>query len=296
MSDPSQAASSASYGDSNEDGTNLTPLQLQELAQQLIDEEASKRPLISESLPISVLREEYERGSGTFLRQIDGLEAQGFKQIRRTRGDGDCFYRSLAFAWIELLLTSSDQYTAVSSALSLLESTLPVLKRAGFQELVYEDFYDILASLIRQILIPNQDGAILTPSALLAAFQDVEASNCIIMYLRLLTSAYIRTDPEAYAPFLLHPETGEDIAPQEFCERFVETCGKEADHVQITVATKALKLNIKVAYLDGRDDQVNFVAFNSNDGDVGVEQTDEPPVLLYRPGHYDILPVKRQEE
>lgn len=53
-------------------------------------------------------------------------------------------------------------------------------------------------------------------------------SNCIVMYLRLLTSATIRIDPDSYAPFLFHPETGDEILPQEFCERYVEATGKEA--------------------------------------------------------------------
>lgn len=48
------------------------------------------------------------------------------------------------------------------------------------------------------------------------------------MFLRLLTSATIRSESVAYAPFLFHPETGSEISPQEFCERFVEACGKEA--------------------------------------------------------------------
>ena len=53
-------------------------------------------------------------------------------------------------------------------------------------------------------------------------------SNCIVVFLRLVTSARIRTDPDSYAPFLFNPETGDDIEPREFCERYVEAVGKEA--------------------------------------------------------------------
>jgi ubiquitin thioesterase protein OTUB1 len=49
-----------------------------------------------------------------------------------------------------------------------------------------------------------------------------------VVYLRLLTSAQIRTDPQAYADFLFHPETGLPLDPREFCERFVDAPGKEA--------------------------------------------------------------------
>ena len=53
-------------------------------------------------------------------------------------------------------------------------------------------------------------------------------SNSIVVFLRLLTSATIRMDEDSYAPFLIHPEIGEPIPPREFCENFVEACGKEA--------------------------------------------------------------------
>lgn len=53
-------------------------------------------------------------------------------------------------------------------------------------------------------------------------------SNSIVVYLRLLTSAQMRLDPDAYAPFLFHPELGEPMDTREFCETFVEAVGKEA--------------------------------------------------------------------
>lgn len=52
-------------------------------------------------------------------------------------------------------------------------------------------------------------------------------SNSIVVYLRLLTSAEIKTNPD-YAAFLFHPETGEQMDPELFCNNFVEAVGKEA--------------------------------------------------------------------
>ena len=49
-----------------------------------------------------------------------------------------------------------------------------------------------------------------------------------MVYLRLLTSAQIRADPDAYAGFLMHPELGEPMELRDFCESFVEAVGKEA--------------------------------------------------------------------
>ena len=84
------------------------------------------------------------------------------------------FWKAFGYAWLERMIKSKNQTIEVAKALSLLESSLLVLKGAGFQELVYQDFYDVLASLIRQILIAEPGGSVLTTPVLLEAFQDPE--------------------------------------------------------------------------------------------------------------------------
>jgi ubiquitin thioesterase protein OTUB1 len=46
--------------------------------------------------------------------------------------------------------------------------------------------------------------------------------------MRMVTSAQIRSKPEEYESFLMHPDTGEPMGVKEFCETFVEVLGKEA--------------------------------------------------------------------
>jgi len=243
---------------------------------------------------MSVLRAEYENGSRAFVEQIDWLRSRGYIGIRRAKGDGDCFYRSLGFAYVERILHASDKEIAVASALSTLESSISLLEYAGFEKLVYEDFYDVFASLVNQVVVPEQNGTVLTTNTLIEAFQSPEVSNSIVVFLRLLTSAQIRIKPDDYAPFLFHPESEEPMDTQGFCENFVEAVGKEADHVQMTALSLALKINVSVAYLDGRSPsgKVEFVEFHhaESQGD-GVE----PITLLYRPGHYDILDKRNAE-
>ncbi|KAI0316959.1 cysteine proteinase [Amylostereum chailletii] len=266
---------------------SLTPAQLYDLNVSALQDstvESTYRPLIATVAPMDVLRAEYEDGSPSFVKQIDYLKSLGYLGIRRARGDGDCFYRSLAFAYIERIIQSQDSSLAVMMAISTLESTHPMLDAAGFQKMVYEDFYDVLISLIKRIEphVPMHLG----PDTLLNAFQDPDVSNYIVVFLRLLTSAQIRMDPDAFEPFLFHPEIGEQMKTRDFCEMFVEAVGREADHVQMTALARAMKVNLKVAYLDGHDadGKVDFVEFSS-----AIDETSEPLVLLYRPGHYDIL-------
>jgi ubiquitin thioesterase protein OTUB1 len=261
----------------------ITVTTLDDLSQDLFGGSTADRPLIDEIAPMSVLRAEYENGNPSFLQQIDHVKRKGFDNIRRARGDGDCFYRSLGFAYVEKILLASDLELAVVTALSALESTIPMLEHVGFQRFVFEDFYDCFVSLIRSV------GSTLTSMSLLSAFQDPQTSNSCVVYLRLLTSAQIRTDPTTYQPFLSHPDHGTQMEPQGFCESFVESIGKEADHVQITALSRALQVDVDIAYIDGRSAQgdVNFVELRHANTSAA-----DPITLLYRPGHYDIL-IKR---
>ena len=56
-------------------------------------------------------------------------------------------------------------------------------------------------------------------------------------------------------------------------------CLGSADHVQVTALSRALKINVSVAYLDGRDQggKVDFVEFFN-----APEAGTEPLALLYR--------------
>ncbi|KAB5590014.1 Peptidase C65 otubain protein [Ceratobasidium theobromae] len=304
------------------------------LTQNIKSEEASRRPLISPISPLAELRAEfspygdantlgagisdYEGPNANVLRKIDWLQTHGgWKAIRRTRGDGDCFYRceyklptnhyatpthtsyeivALAFAYVEKIMTAPDPGLAVATSLSHLESTLPLLEQAGFQKIVYEDFYDPFTDLIQQV-IPQDGDPPLTDESLLEQFQDPEISNSIVVFLRLLTSAYIRmSPPEDFTPFLIHPDTGEMVDVRTFVETFVEATGREADHPQIMALSKALRVHIEVAYLDNSGGtllkdgtlRIDFVKFAPGAEEDGMK----PVVLLYRPGHYDTLEEK----
>ena len=116
------------------------------------------------------------------------------------------------------------------------------------QETQYEDYADIFKSLIEQVIKPEPGGKTLDAKTLLGAFQTPEGtyyfpinsshhlwltlnrpvSNSIVVFLRLLTSAEIRVNPDSYTGFLFHPETMEPMDAAAFCSAFVESMGKEA--------------------------------------------------------------------
>jgi len=88
----------------------------------------------------------------------------------------------------------------------------------------------------------------------------------------------------------MHPENFTPLDATDFCQTWVEPIGKEADQVMIQALARALKQGIRICYLDGssveEDGGANFVDFEVAEGE-GVGE--DPLMLLYRPGHYDVL-------
>ncbi|KAG8839316.1 hypothetical protein FRC20_006064 [Serendipita sp. 405] len=262
-------------------------------------QDADSRPLVSSVQPMETLMNEYS-DNPNFVRKMEWLKKQGWLGVRRTKGDGDCFYRSFAFAWVERILRAKDQELAVGAGISTLHTTFQGLGAVGFETTLFVDFYDCLRSLVEQVITPDPNGQLLNASLLLEAFTSPETSNSIVSYVRLLTSAELRTNQDEYAAFVVHPETQESMSIIAFCNYFVEGMGKEADHVQMQALSKAMGVNLSVAYLDGSinndangDAPVDFVKFDNGGGDSanGIDDV----VLLYRPGHYDILEHRAHE-
>lgn len=78
----------------------------------------------------------------------------------------------------------------------------------------------------------------------------------------------------------------------QFCRSCVEPMGEESDHVHIIALSDALGVPVRVVYLDQSGDMNDKpVTVNKHDFiPEGMNTAVDPDViLLYRPGHYDIL-------
>ncbi|KAI8073161.1 peptidase C65 Otubain-domain-containing protein [Gongronella butleri] len=252
---------------------DLTDEQILQFEQQIKDEEAQKIPLVCQDEPVSKLEEEF-KDNEPFLKKIKNFSKEHTK-IRRCRGDGNCFFRAVAFAWFESLLGRETRW---QEDLDRLKETPKLLDRAGFQSLAYEDFYDVTLGHFMQLpsVVHDRD-------MLLCWFQSEEISNAIVMHLRFVASAFLRVHANDYEPFLV----AEMISMDEFCAMHVEAFGRESDHLQIIALSKVLEIPMQVVYLDGSQDDKAAVHEFWPDEDNKTTRT--PLRLLYRPGHYDIM-------
>ncbi|KAF9204037.1 OTU domain, ubiquitin aldehyde binding [Haplosporangium sp. Z 27] len=256
-----------------QDEVQLTDEQILTQMQAIKDEEANAHPLVDDSVDLTVLAKEYENGSAAFRNKIMNL-AETHDRMRRSRGDGNCFYRAFAFAWFERILLAKDKPELHAYAVKTIEETKDLLLAAQFELLAFEDFYQVTLETLQNLVH-------FTPEELLSSFQNDEVSNSIVMHFRLVASAFLKTHQDDYSPFL---EFGQSM--EEYCSMHVEAMGRESEEMMVIALTKATHVSIEVAYLSGNEsvDEVNFLPFLPD-----TAPYMPPLVLLYRPGHYDIL-------
>ncbi|KAG9122612.1 hypothetical protein FRC07_000940, partial [Ceratobasidium sp. 392] len=254
----------------------------------------SEPPLISQSTRLSDLKEDYRNPgserSDIIRRKINYLRFElGYTGLRRSRGDGNCFYRSFAFAYLAQIYFADDRAVAVVSALEHLEMAQGYVEAAIPNHPLSHRMFVVLRELISGMELRTVD-----QKQLLKIFQNREQSDDIVAYVRLITSAYIRLTPEMHGS-VFHPDDPTVvISPYDFCAIYVEQLGQDADHIQISALSRALNASVYIYRLDEKID-----GKAPNEQDIPAHCTrfippDLPPVadpvaLLFRPGHYDIL-------
>lgn len=260
--------------------------------QSAIREEAGKVPFIGDKGPISDLADEYQSGSPILQEKIKLLGEQ-YSALRRTRGDGNCFFRSFMFSYLEHILETQDK-DEVSRITSNTEQCKKTLQNLGYADFTFEDFFAIFIDQLESVLHGNETS--ISHEELLQRSRDPNVSDYVVMFFRFVTSGEIRKRADFFEPFIVGlTNTNVD----QFCKASVEPMGEESDHVHITALSDALGVPVRVVYLDRSSCDTG--AFNINHHDFIPNQSDttgsssksdatEPLVtLLYRPGHYDIL-------
>ena len=158
----------------------------------------------------------------------------GIRSIRRTRGDGNCFYRAFIYGYLEAIVRGADASEA-KKARACLRDWGGKLKDHGFQEIVYEDALAELSSQLEMIA----DGC-MSLENLTQTHNNPEIGNYIIMLLRFITSSALQTREDFFAPFVVGmTESVNDVT--QFCRQCVEPMGEESDHAHIIALTDALQ-------------------------------------------------------
>jgi len=253
--------------------------------------DAEKLEFVGDKEPLSVLAAEYASGSPVFKAKVEKL-GQTYVAIRRARGDGNCFFRSFMFSYLEHLLVTQDEVEVARVERSI-EECKKTLIDLGHAEFTFEDFLVIFVEQLQSVIQGRETSISL--ETLIERCRDQYVSNYVVMFFRFVTSGEIRRRTDFFEPFILGM-SGMNVV--QFCRSAVEPMGEESDHVHITALSDALGVPVRVVYLDRSGDTDDKPAeVNHHDFiPVGSPQTTVDPfvVLLYRPGHYDILYTKQE--
>ncbi|XP_054262318.1 ubiquitin thioesterase otubain-like [Macrosteles quadrilineatus] len=228
---------------------------------------SEKIALVGEKENLLSLESEYT-ADDIYMQKVQDL-ASKYKYIRRTRPDGNCFFRGFGFAYFERLLDNPEEY---KSFRELALKSKDLLIALGFPKFTLEDFHDTFMEVIELVGKGPE-----SYEALHKMFNDQGYSDYVVVYLRLIASGYLQKEAEFYQHFIEGDRTVKD-----FCSQEVEPMFKESDHIHITALSSALKVGVRVRYMD-RGNTPEVIAHDFPD------QSSPAIHLLYRPGHYDIL-------
>ncbi|XP_077229661.1 ubiquitin thioesterase otubain-like protein [Tasmannia lanceolata] len=257
------------------------------------EQESEKMPFVGDKEPVSALADEYQSGSPVLQEKVKMLIEQ-YAAIRRTRGDGNCFFRSFMLAYLEHILESQDK-VEVDRVKASVEQCKKTLQSLGYADFTFEDFFAEFHEQLESVFQGEESP--ISHDELLRRSRDKLISDCVVMFFRFVTSGEIRKRSEFFEPFILGLTNG---TVDQFCKSSVEPMGEESDHVHITALSDALGVPIRVVYLDRSScDSSGNVNINHHDF---LPATSDPQnattglstgapfiTLLYRPGHYDVL-------
>mmetsp|Transcript_22266 Transcript_22266/g.51427 ORF Transcript_22266/g.51427 Transcript_22266/m.51427 type:complete len:230 (-) Transcript_22266:24-713(-) len=220
--------------------------------------------------PLDGLRAQYASNPG-FLPKIDGL-GRRFAAIRRTRPDGNCFYRAYLYGIFEAIVGKAAPLTEFAARA---KASLDFCLGAGYERVALEDFHEEFVSCIERLAAEGASAS--TVDEVVA-----ECDGFLICWARCLTSAYLKIHAEEYVAFL---SSHSSIA--EFCAQEVDPMQKDADHLQIVALSSYFGVPVCVVYLDRSDGDkaAEHVFQEGGKSDCPFETVH----LLYRPGHYDLI-------
>ncbi|KAE8807372.1 hypothetical protein D1007_16430 [Hordeum vulgare] len=202
--------------------------------------------------------------------------------------DGNCFYRSFIFSYLEQLEASPNEELRLFGVLE------PMWEK--FQSLHWFDSYSDLhinsqqGGFALEIFATINYVAYLCYKCCCSAYQNwlfQESQNeqkfaNILSYLRLITTIEICTKAQTYKPFI--DDTDQKLNLVEYCRENVIPMKEEVEHINLFALTSVLQVPLQIVNIyDKRTEPNTLIIYESPDSSV-------PTVtLLYRPGHYDII-------
>jgi ubiquitin thioesterase protein OTUB1 len=257
-----------------------------------------EQPLTSDKCRLSLLEEQYKNNTN-FISGLTQLQ-EAYSHIRIVRGDGNCYYRAFLYSLLEQLISEQRNVKFGRQILGYVETkSWKDILAQGYDEMAIEIFHDEIVSLFQKVFdddIPYDGDTFHRQMN-----EENGLSDYCTWYLRIVTATYIKQDPDRFLPFLIsYSNQASDciLDINQFCSKFIEPMGQECEHIQVLALAEAFGVSVRVEYLDGHASPEPHLNGSANASSIachefGPEDASLRILLLYRPGHYDILYEKR---
>ncbi|CAG9325321.1 unnamed protein product [Blepharisma stoltei] len=212
----------------------------------------------------------------TFVQNVKQIKEKGFGAWRKSRGDGNCYYRAVFLMYLENLFSFRYDYTET------LWNLINFLENMDY-EIPFTDFLDNKLKFIAymKILMKVKESSYtdaFVEFKRVAQVRDFDLA--MIATARLLAAYKIASNDPSIAPFIF-----ED---QEMMIMQILTMGEEAEG--IALLTLPISLGIQVIQYNFFDKVVEQKFPEENDSNFS------PIFIIRRGGHYDILCKKSDLE
>lgn len=105
-------------------------------------------PLVGELEDLASLEKEYNEDP-VYLAKVKDLSSK-YKYIRRTRPDGNCFFRAFSYAYLEHLLRDKAEY---EKFYEIAKTSKDILVALGFSQFTVEDFYETVSPRLFKVIL-----------------------------------------------------------------------------------------------------------------------------------------------
>ena len=136
---------------------------------------ANNSNLVSSRIPIKQLESDFH--SDEVFRSKVVKIGDTYSEFRRTRPDGNCFFRAVGFRLFELMLENLDEHSRVKKAI---EGSKDEMVRLGMPEFTVEDFFDNFMDTLDKL--KGEDKMKL--EELEETFNNEGLSNYLVVFLR----------------------------------------------------------------------------------------------------------------
>ena len=229
-------------------------------------------PLISDQLPIIVLLSDYENNFN-YSKSIKEITNK-YKFIRKVRRDGNCFYRSFIYRLFEHICMKNNKELFEYIKKKITDAK-DLIQNNGYDWTFIQDFYNIFNNQFNTAFNSLQSKGVSVRDYLDTLFNDKEAGNYLIYFIRFCIAAYLKENSFLYEVYV-------DMPFQNWITNEVEAIDHEADQIQIMACVNYFDIGVRIEYLNPDKNEVMKFPEDKPDKDIFI-------TVLFTPGHYDIL-------